>query len=78
MCFHLLRHTALYQVSTPKYALTCTSPFSEELSDGVEIPMKTEDLDDAFGDGSEMSQTPKKPRAADEAALMYDGSVEAI
>ena len=69
-----------------KYMLISAFPLSAELSDSVELPVKNEDLDDAFGDGIEMSQTPKKSRtvlkssqpAADEAALMYDGSMETI
>lgn len=72
--------------TTSKYPLTAASSFSVELSDDVEVVLKAEDLDDAFDDGSEMSQTAKKSRTVpksssqpdDEAALMYDGIMEAI
>ena len=51
-----------------------------------DLTLKTEDLDDPFVDAGEISKSPKKSRAApkssqpaaDDAALMYDGTMEAI
>ena len=51
------------------------------MSDDVELAVKKEESDDAFDDGSQMSQTTKKSHTVpnssqqfDEAGLMYDGA----